>query len=51
MSRESSLELFDALASRDKTVLGFPGDHGHNLERAQGDWARFFATRLGEKLP
>lgn len=47
MTRESGLALFDALASKDKRVLGFPGDHGENLDRALPDWARFFADRLG----
>ena len=47
MSREQGLALFDALGSEDKFVLGYPGDHGENLERARGPWARFFASRLG----
>jgi len=49
MSRDSGLALFDALASEDKRVLGFPGDHGENLDRAVGDWAAFFASRLGAR--
>jgi pimeloyl-ACP methyl ester carboxylesterase len=47
MSREQGLALFDALGSEDKLVLGYPGDHGENLEHAREPWARFFATRLG----
>ena len=47
MSREAGLALFDALATRDKRVLAFPGDHGENLEQATADWAGFFAARLG----
>jgi hypothetical protein len=47
MSREAGLALFDALASRDKRVLAFPGDHGENLEQATEDWAGFFGARLG----
>lgn len=47
MTRESSLDLFDALASGDKRLIGFPGDHGENLDRAQSCWAQFFATQLG----
>lgn len=46
MSRESCLALFDALGSTDKRLLGFPGDHGENLDQALPDWARFFADRL-----
>ena len=47
MSRASCLALFDALASTDKRLLAFPGDHGENLDRALPDWARFLADRLG----
>jgi dienelactone hydrolase len=47
MTRESSLALFDALATNAKRVLAFPGDHGENLDQALPDWARFFADRLG----
>lgn len=36
-----------ALESTDKFVLGYPGDHGQNLDRAQDPWARFFVSRLG----
>jgi dienelactone hydrolase len=46
MSRESCLALFDALASTDKRLLAFPGDHGEHLDRAVPDWARFLAERL-----
>lgn len=46
MSRDACLALFDALATRDKFVLAYPGDHGQNLELATGEWARFFAARL-----
>jgi dienelactone hydrolase len=47
MSRASCLGLFDALASTDKRLLAFPGDHGENLDQALPDWARFLADRLG----
>ncbi|GJM37493.1 MAG: hypothetical protein DHS20C19_08600 [Acidimicrobiales bacterium] len=47
MSRESGLALFDALATNDKHVLAYPGDHGANLHLAQPEWGRFFADRLG----
>ena len=47
MTRDSCLALFDALSSTDKRVIGFPGDHGENLEQALPDWARFLADRLG----
>ncbi|MDW3218267.1 MAG: hypothetical protein R8F63_06610 [Acidimicrobiales bacterium] len=47
MTRDSCLALFDALASDDKHVLAFPGDHGANLHRALPEWGRFFADRLG----
>ena len=47
MTRESCLALFDALGTSDKRVLGFPGDHGQNLDQALGDWGRFFAHHLG----
>jgi len=47
MTRESCLALFDALATSDKRVLAFPGDHGQNLDQAMPDWARFFVERLG----
>jgi hypothetical protein len=46
MTRESGLALFDALATDDKFLIAFPGDHGQNLEPAAGIWARFFAARL-----
>ena len=46
MTRESCLALFDALATTDKYVLAFPGNHGENLDQALPDWARFFAERL-----
>lgn len=46
MSRESCLALFDALATEDKHVLAFAGDHGANLHLAQSAWGRFFAERL-----
>lgn len=46
MSREAGLALFDALATRDKFVLAYPGDHGENLEPATDEWARFFEARL-----
>jgi len=46
MTRESCLALFDALATSDKRVLAFPGDHGQNLDQALPDWSRFFAERL-----
>lgn len=47
MSREQGLALYDAIGSEDKFVLGYPGDHGENLDRARDPWARFFASRLG----
>jgi len=47
MSRSEGLALFDALATDDKVVLGYPGDHGENLDGARDPWARFFASRLG----
>ena len=46
MSREACLALFDALPTQNKFVLGYPGDHGENLDRATAEWARFFANRL-----
>ena len=49
MSRERGLALFDALGTSDKLVLGVPGDHGENLDRVRGSWARFFAARLAEQ--
>ena len=48
MSRDACLALFDALPSDDKFVLAYPGNHGQNLEGATAEWARFFASRLGE---
>lgn len=48
MSRTSCLALFDTLGSTDKRVMGFPGDHGENLDRALPDWARFLADHLAE---
>ena len=50
MSRDEGLALFDALATRDKFVLAYPGDHGQNLERATSEWVRFFARRLGAPI-
>lgn len=47
MSREAGLALFDALPTRDKFVLAYPGNHGQNLDPATREWARFFAARLG----
>jgi len=47
MSREEGLALYDALGTDDKFVLGYPGDHGDNLDRAREPWARFFSARLG----
>jgi dienelactone hydrolase len=47
MTRDQGLALFDALATQDKFVLAYPGDHGENLERATSEWARFLAIRLG----
>ncbi len=47
MSRDAGLALFDALATKDKRLLAFPGDHGENLDQATEDWARFFESRLG----
>ncbi len=47
MTRDSCLALFDALTSTDKRLLGMPGDHGVNMDRAVPDWVTFFGDRLG----
>lgn len=47
MSRDACLALFDALATKDKYVLAYPGNHGENLGPATAEWARFFDEKLG----
>ena len=46
MTRDSALALFDALESSDKYLIGYPGDHGENMDAAVPEWGRFFASRL-----
>lgn len=47
MTRDSALALFDNLGSENKRLVGYPGDHGENLDDARPEWGRFFARFLG----